>query len=46
MAEKKKLLMAEVQELNEKEDARFIAQILTIVRIHKQRQKEKTAERE
>lgn len=45
MAEKKRRLMEEVQGLNEERDATFISQILVIVRLHKQRRKEKKTER-
>lgn len=44
MSEKKRVLIAEVQELDEKVDSKFITQILTLVRIHKQRRKEKKTE--
>lgn len=45
MAGKKRMLITEVQELDEEVDAKFITQILALVRIHKhKRQKEKRAE--
>ncbi len=45
--EKKRMLIAAVQELNEEEDAKFITQILVLIRMHVQRRnQEENAKRE